>query len=325
MSAKGAFHAVPGICGLAVLILSGCQKSESPTRFQGYIEGEFVYVASPLGGKLETLSVSRGDMVEANAPLFALDNIPETAARDEAQNRLVQAQATLEDVRKGKRPSEIDSLAAQLQQARETLALSEKEAIRQEKLATVPGAGTQKDLDAARSTRDQNRQKVAQLEADLKTAQLGSRADQISAVEAEAKALAFTLKKTEWNLEQKRQSAPVKALVYDTFYRVGEWVPDGRAVVSLLPPGNVKIRVYVPQEQMSRLHPGGTLRVYVDGIAAPYSAKISYISTREEYTPPVIYSKENRAKLVFLVEGRFDSDVALKLHPGQPVDVEWQE
>lgn len=306
--------------GLA-LLLGGCDRQKETGRLQGYIEGDFVYVASPLAGKLETLFVEKGARIEKDARLFALENVRERAARDEAQRKLAQARANLEDVRKGKRPSEIDSLEAQLQQAKDALALSEKEQARQEKLAAVPGAGIAKDLDSARSASDQNRQRVVQLEADLKTSRLGSREDQVAASEAEVRALSSALEKSEWDLEQKSQKSLAGALVYDTFYRVGEWIPAGRPVVALLEPGHVKVRVYVPQELLGRLQPGGKLNVFVDGVSKPYPSRISYISTKAEYTPPVIYSRESRSKLVFLVEGVFDADSALQLHPGQPVDV----
>lgn len=309
-------------CVLAALALCGCGRAARTERLQGYIEGEFVYEAAPSSGKLEKLAVSRGDMVEASAGLFALESVAETAARDEARHRLAQAVAALEDARKGKRPTEIESLAAQLGQARDALSLAEKELARQEMLDAAPGVGVKKDLDAARSTRDQSRQRVLQLDADLKTAKLGSRTDQIAGAEAEVKALTAALEKAEWNLSQTRQAAAERALVHDTFYRVGEWIPAGQPVVALLPPGNVKVRFYVPQTKLGGLRLGGKLRVHVDGAASPYDARISYISTREEYTPPVIFSRENRAKLVYLVEGRFDPGVALQLHPGQPVDVE---
>src|SRR4030095_11344305 len=116
------------VCSRIVLlcVLAGCSRNRSE-RIQGYIEGEFVYVASPAAGMLETLVVHRGAQVKAGDPLFALESAPEKAASDEAERRLAEARANLEDVKKGRRPEEIAVFEAQLEQARTAKAFSEKE------------------------------------------------------------------------------------------------------------------------------------------------------------------------------------------------------
>jgi HlyD family secretion protein len=325
MTASGPVH-----CSYVMLILAasvivtlclvgGCDRTDG-NQLQGYVEGELVYVAAPLAGSLRTLSVQRGAQVIAGAPLFSLEDTPEKAARDEAQSRLNQARASLEDMKKGKRPSEIESIEAQLGQAKAALALAEKDLTRQEELFHS-GATTPQDLDRARSTRDQSREKVAQLEADLKTAQLGARNEQITAAEANVRALEAALAAAEWQLSQKHQTAPQAGLVFDTMYRQGEWVPAGRPVVALLPPQNIKVRAFVPERQLHTLHLGDRVQVLVDGAPAPLMGQISFLSPHAEYTPPVIYSRENRSKLVFMIEATFDPQTAATLHPGQPVDV----
>ena len=65
---------------------------------------------------------------------------------------------------------------------------------------------------------------------------------------------------------------------------------------------------------------GAPVVVRCDGCAAPLAARITFIAPQAEYTPPVIYSRENRAKLVFLVEARPDTPQP-SLHPGLPVEV----
>jgi HlyD family secretion protein len=306
---------------LALLLVGGC--SRQPTnRVQGYAEGEFVYVASPLPGILEKLYVQRGDQVSAGDLLFDLDSTPEKAARDEAQRRLAQAQANLQDAIKARRPSEIESIQAQLKQARAALGFSEIEFVRQQKLLES-GAVSAQAYDRAQSTRDQDKERVAQLEADLETANLGARTDQIKAAEENVRAQEATLARAEWDLSQKRQSAPQAGVIFDTLFREGEWVGAGRPVVALLPPENIKIRAFVPETQIGTIHYGDSVRVTVDGVKEPFIGKVSFISPRAEFTPPVIYSQEARSKLVFMIEVRFDPAVAKNLHPGQPVDVEF--
>lgn len=306
--------------GLASLALAACDRPPSKT-LQGYVEGEFVYVSPPTGGKLTKLHVERGQQVKVGEQLFDIENTPEKATRDEAAHRLAQSKSTLEDAKKGKRPTEIDSIQAQLRQAKEALALSEIELARQEKL-TKTGAVSIETIDRARSTNVQNRQRVEQLEADLKTAQLGLRADAVTALDSDVKAREAALAKAEWDLSQKQQSAPQAGVVDDTLFREGEWVLAGRPVVSLLPPANIKVRAFVSQTKLASLHVGDAAKVFIDGNGAALAAKVSFIAAQAEYTPPVIYSQENRSKLVFMIELKFAEDIAAKLHPGQPVDVE---
>jgi len=306
---------------LVVGLAAGCERVDED-KVQGYVEGQFVHVASSVPGTLERLHVQRGALVKAGDLLFELDNEPQEAARAEASQRLAQARASLEDARKGKRPSEIEAIEAQLQQARSALELAEKEFVRQEGLYRS-GATTAQEFDRVRSVRDQNRERAMQLEAELKTAQLGARSDQIAAAQANVQALEAALARAEWELSQTRQAASQDGLVFDTLYRAGEWVPAGRPVVMLLPPGNVKVRAFVPETWIGAIHPGDEVRVFVDGRAEPVLGRISFVSPQAEFTPPVIYSRQTRSKLVFLVEAVFEPDVALSLHPGQPVDMEF--
>jgi len=307
------------VFGVGAWFLAGC-SNESPNHLQGYIEGEFVYVASPLPGAVRELHVQRGAQVKVGDPLFALDDAAEKANRDEAERRLAQARANLEDAKKGKRAPEIESIEAQLHQAKAALALSEKEFARQQNLFKS-GASATRDLDLARTAKAEDLQRVSRLEADLATARLGARTDQVAAAEALVHAQEAALARADWDFTQKRQAAPQGGVVFDTLYRAGEWVAAGRPVVALLPPQNVKVRAFVPQAKLASIRRGDSFRVNVDGVSTPYQAKVSFISPQAEYTPPVIYSKESRSKLVFMIEGTFEAADAEKLHPGQPVDV----
>jgi HlyD family secretion protein len=310
----------PTLIALIFIALPGCGSSNGD-RVQGYVEGEYVYVACPTASALEKLYVSRGIRVGVGEPLFALDSRPEKAARDEAAHRLAQARANLEDAKKGRRPTEIESLEAQVKQSKAALVLSEVEFARQTKLRDS-GAGSLEDWDRARATRDQDSQKTTQLEADLKTAKLGSRVDQIAMAEADVQARTSALAHADWDLSQKQQFAPKSGLVFDTLYFEGEWVPAGRPVVALLPPANIKVRAFVPEQRVGEIQLGQKARVFVDKNTV-HGGLVAFISPKAEYTPPVIYSQESRAKLVFMVELRFDAETAALLHPGQPVDVEF--
>ena len=307
------------IAAATLLGAAGCEQRHGD-GLQGYVEGEYVFVAAPYAGQLKKLAVARGAQVEQGAVLFELDDTVERASHDEADRSVARAQSTLADLQKGQRPSEIASLEAQLGQARAAQALSDAELKRVEKL-TPKGAASDQEHDRARSTHDQDVQHVNQLESDLVTARLGAREDRVAAEAANLQVLQAAQVRAAWDQDQKRQSAPFAALVFDTLYREGEWVDAGRPVVALLPPKNVKVRAFVPEPRIGSVRIGDRAMVSVDGVADTFAGTVAFVSPQAEYTPPVIYSRETRDKLVFLIEVRFPPEAAARLHPGQPVDV----
>jgi HlyD family secretion protein len=302
----------------AVMLATGCSRPVA-SGYQGYLEGEFIHIGSPLAGRLETLATQKGARVVAGAPLFALERNAELAAQREAADRLRSAQARLEDLRKGARAPELAALQARLEQARAAADLSARELVRQEELFKT-GAIAASELDRGRLTHERNLKAIDEPKAQLATAQLGGRTDAIAAAEAEVAAARSARERADWAVDQKSQAAPRAALVYDTLYREGEFVVLGAPVVSLLPPENLKVRFFVPEADFAALKAGDRVRVTLTG-RPPLEARINYLSPKPEYTPPVLYNRDNRAKLVFMIEAAFDGDAARDLHPGQPVDV----
>lgn len=303
---------------LALALLAACAP-KAPAPYQGYVEGEFVRVAAPFAGTLVRLDAQRGQSVQAGAALFALEAQNEEAARREAEERARRAQAQVEDLRAGKRPTEIAAVQAQLEQARASLAFTDKELARQQDLVSR-GFVSKQSLDQARSARDRDRDRVAELEANLTTTRLGARTGEIRMAEAQAGAAREALAQADWRLRQKTVAASVAGSVSETLFVVGEWVPAGAPVVTLLPPQNVKIRFFVAEGALGSLHVGQQVAISCDGCAR-IAAPITFIAPQAEFTPPVIYSKESRGKLVFMAEARPDPADAQRLHPGQPVDV----
>lgn len=302
-----------------VLAAAGCSEGK-PSYFQGYGEGEYVRVAAPFAGSLDLLAVKRGDQIKAGAPLFALEQVSEQAAWRQAEERLQAAEAQLANLKKGRRAPEMAAIRASIAQAEASLRLSQENLKRQEKLV-ASGFSSRERLDEARSAFDRDRARIAELNAQLAIARLGARPDEIKAAQAEAKAAQAALAQAEWRLEQKSIKSPVSGLVADTLYVQGEWVSAGSPVVSLLPPENIKVRFFVPETVLGTLHVGQAVTVSCDGCPRVIPAKVSFISPQAEYTPPVIYSRETRSKLVYLVEARPAARDAALLHPGQPVEV----
>ncbi len=309
--------------GLASLVaafsVTGCSKDVG-RPIQGYVEGEYVRVAAQFPGTLVKLAVRRGDAVTAGAPVFVLEAENESAARRQADEQLRAAEARLANLKTGKRPTEIETVAEQMRQAQAALDLSAANLRRQQDLFRS-GFVSQATLDDARSALKRDEAQVAQMKASMETAKLPARSDEIRAAEADVRAAREALAQSQWRLAQREVSTPTAGLVHDTYYVVGDFVPAGSPVAAILPPGNVKARFYVPEPIVGRLKRGDVVALACDGCGAPISATISFISDRVEFTPPVLYSKENRAKLVFLVEAKPQISDAQRLKPGQPLDV----
>jgi HlyD family secretion protein len=300
--------------------MSGCDKPV-PTGFHGYIEGEFVNLASPFAGQLQQLHARRGIQVTAGQPLFVLEQANEQAARLEQEERLKSAEARLSNLQIGKRTPEIDALKAQLAQAQATRNVAATHLQQQERLFKS-GFISGERIAEVRAEFARDTARVAEVEAQIRTALLPlGRNAEVSGALSDAQAARAALAQATWRLQQKSVAAPSAAFVQDTFFVEGEWVPAGRPVTALLPPGNVKARFFVPEAVVGSLSPGRSVEIACDGCGAPIPARITFISTQAEFTPPIIYSNEARAKLVFLVEARPDPKDAPRLHPGQPVDV----
>ena len=302
------------------IFVMGCSQP-ADDAWQGYIEGEYVLLASPYAGQLEKLYVRRGDAIEAGKPVFALEQESERAARLEAEERLKSAQARLGNLQVPRRPPEIQALRDQLRQAQAARELSRSQLARQERLYKS-GFIARSLYDEAKSAFERDNARVAEVQSQLKNAELPlGREEERKGAERDVEAAKAALAQAAWRLEQKSIAAPVSGYVQDTFFVAGEWVPAGRPVASILPPGNVKARFYVPEAALGSINVGKPLEIRCDACAGPIAAKVSYVSAQAEYTPPVLYSKESRTKLRFLVEARPDNPQAAKLKPGQPIDV----
>ncbi len=307
-------------CGVvAVAGLVGCQARDN-AAINGYVEAEFVRVAAPLAGRLVALPAQRGAQVGVGAPLFTLEHESEAAAVSESQARVVRSEAQARDLARGQRRDELAAAQAAVDAARAALVDSESD-LRRERGLAASGFTSGATLTAAQSRRDADAAKVRQLEAQFRTAQQGAREDTQAAARADAEAARAALEQTRWRLAQKSVTAPVAASVEDTLYRVGEWVNAGSPVVTLLEPGALKLRFFVPETLLAQMKPGVVVQAECDGCGSSFSATVRRVASEAEFTPPVIYSKENRQRLLFLVEAWPSADDAKRLRPGLPVQV----
>jgi HlyD family secretion protein len=287
----------------------------------GYVEAETLYIAAPVSGRLATRAVERGERVNPGAALFSLD--PETADANAARLQALVTSAEAEATnlsQASQRPAELDVSRASEAAAAAQLAKAQSDFQRVAALA-AQGFASRAQLDAARAARDGAQAALAQTRAQIRSGELtAGRTAQIASAKANVASAAEALRAQRKVRADIAPTSPAKGLVEQTFYNPGEWVPADSPVVSVLPDDRRKLRFYVPEGKVAILKPGTPIQYHCDGCAAGQTARISYISPRPEYTPPVIYSERARAKLVFLVEAMLPpSDKPLP--PGLPVEV----
>jgi HlyD family secretion protein len=304
---------------LAAFALAGCSGGQLD-QFPGYMEADLVLVGSEQGGRVETLSVKEGDHVTKGEPIFTLESKAEEAGVAAARARLNEAEARLADAEKQlQRPTEIAVLEAALDQAQALLkqSVTNLERVRQ---LYDKGWVAKAQLDDAVAQHDSNAAAVEQAEKRISAAKLVSRSDVISAAEATVEEARHSLDEAEKNLAKRKVASQEEGTVEEVYFRPGEVVNAGQAVIALLPPRNLKVRFFVPEPARATLRLGQIVHVTCDGCAPGLTAKISFIARDAEFTPPVIFSQERREKLVFLIEARPEGDAA-KLTAGQPVTV----
>jgi HlyD family secretion protein len=314
--------------GLALALAIGAglfwyqRQPQDPARWQGYAEADFVKVGPTQQGLLTEVDVARGAAVKEGTLLFMQDEAPDRAARDQAVRQLNQTREQLANLEAAGKPTEIEQAQANLAEARATLERAKNDLDRGEFLVKS-GTLTQQTLDQRRADFRSASARVTALEAALAQAQAPiGRSREIDAQKAAVQAAQAALDMAEWRLSQRRVTSPVAARVADVLARPGETMAAGAPVVSLLPPQNIFVRFFVPETDLAKLHLGDRVAIACDSCPPDLSGTISFVSPQAEYTPPVIYSDETRAKLVFMIEARPPADRAPALNPGQPVTVQ---
>jgi HlyD family secretion protein len=299
---------------IAVLVL--LPRLTGPRPLTGYVEGEALYLAAPIAGRVEQMFVARGQEVKAGQRLFVVDPSQVRAQRDQADAEVVAAEAQAVDARKGLRPVELAVLEANIAAA-EANARDATAQLRRVEVLARKGYYAQARLDDARAAAQAANAQAAAVRKQRDAAELGAREDQIRAADARVSQAQAGLSGASARLNDLAPVAPSAARVEEVFYQRGEWAGANQPIVSLLPYDRIKVRFFVPERALSAYRPGGAVRFSCDGCAAGMTARIVFISPRPEFTPPVIYSREARDRLVYLVEAR----PSVRLNPGQPVDV----
>lgn len=267
-----------------LMFCSACSHQASE-KAQGYVEGRYTYMTSSVSGVLKDLRVKRGTQVKKGDLLFILEEQPESDIYNAAVQNLQQSKAARE------------AIAANLGYAKLTY--------ERYKILVPKNAIQQSQLDSAKAQYDAFVAQLAQADATIASS-------------------AATVAQTNWSKNQKEIYAPVDALVFDTYYRLGEYTTANNSVLSLLAPEDIKVIFYVPEPELGRLKLGNKVKIHVDGADKDIIGSISFIAPNAEYTPPVIFSDQTTYKLIYRIEAEFSPKDAVHLHPGQPVIVDYK-
>jgi HlyD family secretion protein len=308
----------PHLLLFPVLLLAACSGSDAPT-FQGYVEGDFVDLAPEVGGRIAELAAHRGDAVKTGDLLFRLDDAEAKAAVAQAQAELQRAEAELDNLREGQRPPEIAVIDAQIAEAKAALDKARSDFARQQTLfdRRVISAA---QLDSARESIRISEARVASAERQKDVAAMPARTPEIQAGVRAVESARAALDQATIRLAKYDVGAPATGRIEDVYYEMGEVANAGAPVLSLLPDDARKVIFFVLEAERTALATGGTVALACDGCPANLSAEIRFLGTEAEYTPPIIFSRENRGKLMFRAEASLSGDAA-RLPVGQPVDV----
>ncbi len=286
----------------------------------GYVEGEYVLIAPIETSRITSINVIRGEQIKPGQQLATLERRDVNIQIAQTKASLAQAQSQLANLKLGKRPAEIAMIEASLASAKAQA--DEAERIKQRQgMLLIKAIATRASFDDASTKFELAHAKVIELEAGLAVAKLPARADEIRAAEAAVERAGADVENAKWRRSQRTLSYSASATVFDIIRNRGEVAGPQAPVLSILPDGAVKLRLYVSQNALAGISQGTILNVHCDACINSLKARVSYIANEPEFTPPVIYSLENRQKLVYLVEAAPIGKTRM-LKPGQIVDVE---
>ena len=297
-----------GVAALAWYLLGGSKRER---YLSGYIEGESLFLAAPVAGTVSLIRAEEGQRVAAGAQLFAIDPATLSAQGEQAQAQIAEARTQIASAQANAQQAEAEATAAATDVDKAQRDLNRLLSVRRDDAAAVAGT----DIDAAQAAL---REASARLRAARETA--SARRAQIAAAQAQESQAKGGSREVDIRVGQLSPPAPSAARVEEIYFRPGEWVAANQPVVSLLPDDRIKVRFFVPEKEVARYRPGQNVRFSCDGCASGLSAKITYVSPRPEFTPPVIFSRDSRDRLVFMVEALPAKPA--NLMPGLPVDVE---
>ena len=301
------------------LVLTACEPKEADT-LHGYAEGDFIALAPDTAGRIQETRATEGAAVTEGALLFRLDDRQEAAALQAARARLDAATARFDDAAAGARAPEIGAARDQLTQA-QAAARDAAEVLERTQDLFTQGHVSQARLDQAETADQAARARVAEMRQRLSLVQLPARENALLALQADIRAAQAELDRLADLQARRSVQAPTDGRIHRQIRFAGEMAGPALPVYDFLPDGAVHALLFIPETELARLPVGTSLSVSCDGCPAGLTARISTIAEDAEFTPPVIYSDNERNRLVWRAEALFDGNPP---PPGTPLRFEPQ-
>lgn len=305
---------------MAFAALAGGCGEEPETVAQGYIEGDFLFIAAEQTGRIAELPVSEGDAMEAGALLVRLDTAVEDAALAAAEDRARRAGEQLADLERGARPQRLAVLDAAIAQREAELELARARLARRQSIAAGPAVSPE-ELDEAEADFEAAQAALREAREERELAALAARRDRIDAAEAELAAARAEAERRRRVIDERSVHVPSAGLVQELVRRRGEVAPAGGTVAVFLPDDARRAVFFVSQAQLPALSRGEQVGIACDGCPAGLTAPVSFIASEVVFTPPVIFGPQERERLLIRVEAAIPPEAAPGLHPGQPITV----
>jgi len=310
---KRIFQATIFLIACILLFLLSTKHAQT---YQGYVEGENLYLVAPYSGKLVEKNVSRGEKVKKGQVLFRIDPNPEEMYINELKASVKEMTFSLIDLKKPRRKLEIDAFKDQVDEINANLELANMRVKRYSELYKKQAVDLD-HVDEAKTLQQQLLASKAQGVANYELSKLGARIDQIKAQEAREESAKLSLMIGQWKARQKIIEAPTDGVIFDTYFQQGEYVSAEKPLASLLPNNRIRIEFFVPARELASLALNQAVYFNCEGCAETNEASIQYISPEAEYIPPLVYSRENSDKIVFRIKADIKNPQLFK--PGQPV------
>ncbi len=309
------------LIAVIAIVYPGIQDP-GPNVFNGYLEADYVYLAPADPGRIASISVEEGERVFEGQQVFALDASRQISTLAAAEARVRVAAANLDNLQTGSRSQEVDVIRAELARAQAQRDLAEATLARSQQLFST-GAVSSAKVDTDTTALASNEAQVAELTARLEVAELPARDAQRIAAEATLQAAEADAATAREALNDRTVLTTVTGLVDKLFFEPGEVAGAGTPIVSMLPDDSLYAVFFVPEASRSGLGIGDALQLTCDGCGGPITATVTRIASSPQYTPPIIYSQEERSRLVFRAEAHIAD--APGLVPGQPITLEMTE
>lgn len=303
----------------AVLSLGGCDNASS-SGFSGYANGDFIYLSHNSTEKIDKILVRKGSHVKKGQALVMMENFSSANSLNISEKNYQAELALLRNMESGERPEELAIIRSRLEQAKSAASVAKIHMDRNRELY-MSEVISKLDWDTIKADYAQKKAQVNELNNQLKARELPARKEQIQSQQLRVESARLQREKARWNSQQNTIIAPQDGVVFDIIYRAGERPLAGNPIISLLPPQNIKVRFFVPENQLGSVSLARKVNFFCDGCPTPLTGHINYISAQAEYSPPIIYSTARREKLLFMAEAVPDEKHALALKLGQPVEV----